>query len=111
VQFKLDSAEIVKGPASEGVLEAVAAVLAAHPEITKVSVEGHTDNVGKVAHNKELSANRAAAVVKWLVQHGIDKSRLTSKGWGIEKPIVSNSTEEGRTKNRRVEFHIEERKP
>lgn len=109
VQFKLDSAEIVKGPASEDVLNAVLEILKAHPEIKKVSIEGHTDNQGKKAHNKELSTKRAAAVMKWLVDKGIAKERLSSKGWGDEKPLESNSSEEGRTRNRRVEFHITER--
>ena len=78
-----------------------------HPEIKKVRVEGHTDNRGGKAKNQSLSAKRAAAVVQWLVKKGgIDKSRLTSVGIGMEKPIDDNATEEGRRVNRRVEFHI-----
>jgi outer membrane protein OmpA-like peptidoglycan-associated protein len=86
----------------------VLTVLTSHPEITHVSVEGHTDNVGAAAMNKSLSGRRAASVVDWLVKHGIDKARLSSVGFGMERPIDSNDTPEGRQNNRRVEFHIED---
>ena len=56
--------------------------------------------------NKKLSAARAASVVKWLVEHGIAPSRLTSEGFGLDRPIDTNDTEEGRRNNRRVEFHL-----
>ncbi|HEX7663893.1 MAG TPA: OmpA family protein [Polyangiaceae bacterium] len=106
VKFKTDSAAIVPGKDSDDVLQAVLEILKAHPEIKAVSVEGHTDNTGKAAHNKTLSGQRAAAVVTWLVKHGIDKSRLSSVGYGQERPIADNSTPEGKAANRRVEFHI-----
>jgi outer membrane protein OmpA-like peptidoglycan-associated protein len=70
----------------------------------KVSIEGHTDNVGTPAANKTLSENRAKAVMNALVAQGIDKSRLSSKGWGQDKPISDNTTEDGKAKNRRVEI-------
>ncbi len=107
VRFKTDSAEIVKGKDSEDILNAVLEVLQKHPEIKHVRVEGHTDNKGSAAHNKTLSAKRAQSVVKWLVQHGVEKSRLSSQGFGSEHPIADNKTEDGRRQNRRVEFHIE----
>ncbi len=107
VKFKTASAEILPGKDSEEVLGAVLAVLKEHTDITKVSVEGHTDNQGPAAYNKKLSADRAASVVKWLVAHGIDKARLSSVGYGPDKPIKDNTTEAGRKENRRVEFHIE----
>ena len=59
-------------------------------------------------YNKDLSNRRAASVRKWLVQHGVDASRLSSAGYGLERPIADNVTEEGRQENRRVEFHIKE---
>ncbi len=71
-------------------------------------MEGHTDNRGSAAYNKALSQRRAASVVNWLVSRGIDKKRLSSKGMGLEKPIDTNDTDEGRQNNRRVEFHIVE---
>jgi len=105
VKFKTASAEIL--PASDATLNAVLQILSEHPEIENVRVEGHTDNRGGAAMNMGLSSRRAASVVKWLVQHGIDKRRLTSQGFGLTKPIESNATEEGRQANRRVELHIE----
>ena len=70
----------------------------------KVSVEGHTDNVGDAASNKKLSNDRAKAIVDALISKGIDKTRLSSVGWGQEKPVADNRAEEGRAKNRRVEI-------
>ena len=106
VKFRTASAEIVPGRESEDILEAVSTILKAHPEITKVRIEGHTDNRGSDVINKKLSADRAASVVKWLTAHGIDKSRLSSQGFGSERPISENTTEAGRQNNRRVELHI-----
>jgi outer membrane protein OmpA-like peptidoglycan-associated protein len=74
----------------------------------KLLVDGHTDNVGKAAYNLKLSQNRANAVKKYLTEKGIDASRITAKGYGMNKPIASNKTPEGRQKNRRVEFTIVE---
>ena len=70
----------------------------------KISIEGHTDNVGNAASNKTLSESRAKAVMDALTAKGISKSRLSSKGWGSTKPVSDNSTEEGRADNRRVEI-------
>ncbi len=107
VKFKTASAEIAPGKDSEDVLNAVLAVLKAHPEVTKVRIEGHTDDRGDAAKNKALSLSRAESVMKWLTGHGVEKDRLTAAGFGQEKPIDSNATEAGRTNNRRVEFHVE----
>jgi outer membrane protein OmpA-like peptidoglycan-associated protein len=104
VKFATGSAKIL--PASDTVLNAVLQVLTNHPEIKHLSIEGHTDNVGAAAMNKSLSGRRAASVVAWLVAHGVDKSRLSSVGFGLEKPIDTNDTDVGRQNNRRVEFHI-----
>ena len=88
------------------VLEAVANSLKGAPSIKKVEVEGHTDNRGKAAYNRELSARRAASVVRFLVEKGIDAKRLQSVGHGPDKPIEDNKTAKGREKNRRVDFVI-----
>ena len=70
----------------------------------KISIEGHTDNAGDPAANKKLSTDRAKSVMDALITKGIDKARLSSVGWGQEKPVADNRTDEGRTKNRRVEI-------
>jgi OmpA-OmpF porin, OOP family len=105
VKFKTNSAEILKE--SDDLLQGIAKILKDHPEITKVRVEGHTDNKGNKALNKDLSKRRAASVVTWLVKKGgVDAKRFESVGLGQDVPIDSNDTEEGRQNNRRVEFHI-----
>lgn len=104
VEFATDSAKLLSS--SDEILNAVLQVFSEHAEITKVSIEGHTDNRGGAAHNKSLSQRRAQSVVKWLQKHGVDKKRLSSKGFGLEKPIDSNDSDDGRQRNRRVEFQI-----
>jgi len=104
VQFANNSAQILK--ASNFILEAVTKILKENPQIQKVGIEGHTDNKGSAELNKKLSEKRAQSVVAWLVAHGIDKSQLTATGFGKERPIDTNDTDEGRANNRRVEFHI-----
>ena len=94
-------------PVSSPILDAVVKIIAAHADIAKIRIEGHTDNVGSAAYNKILSDGRAAAVANWLVKHGIDRKKLTNVGYGLEKPIDTNDTDAGRANNRRVEFHIE----
>jgi outer membrane protein OmpA-like peptidoglycan-associated protein len=108
VQFKTASAEIVAGKESEDILQAVLGVLKAHPEVKAIRVEGHTDDRGDAKNNRALSQARAESVAKWLETHGIEKTRLTAIGFGSQKPLESNATEEGRTINRRVELHVEQ---
>jgi outer membrane protein OmpA-like peptidoglycan-associated protein len=88
-------------------LDELAKLLVKKPNF-KLLIDGHTDNVGKAAYNMKLSQNRANSVKTYLVNKGIDASRITSKGYGLTKPIASNKTPEGRQKNRRVEFTIVE---
>ena len=76
--------------------------------LTKLRIEGHTDNVGSAPANEQLSGERALAIKKFLVDKGINKTRLLAVGFGQNKPIADNSTEDGRTKNRRTEFRIAE---
>jgi len=109
VYFKRAKAKIQRR--SNRLLNNVAAVLAAHPEIKKIRVEGHTDNEGDDAANKALSQNRAQAVVDYLIKRGIASSRLEAAGFGEENPIESNDTKEGRASNRRVEFNIADSAP
>ena len=88
------------------VLSAVVDALQAQAEIRRIGVEGHTDNVGRAAHNLELSQRRAQAVVVWLTRHGVAASRVEAHGYGSGHPIVPNDSPSGRAANRRVEFHI-----
>lgn len=76
-----------------------------YPKMT-IEIGGHTDNVGSLEYNTKLSGNRAKAVVDYLIAHGVDKNRLTYKGYAYQVPIDTNDTEEGRQQNRRVEFKI-----
>jgi outer membrane protein OmpA-like peptidoglycan-associated protein len=91
---------------SNKLLDNIARVLLAHPEIVHVKVEGHTDNTGKADFNQTLSEKRAAAVVAYLVKKGVAAERLQSVGHGDTMPIDDNKTANGRTQNRRVEFNI-----
>jgi OmpA-OmpF porin, OOP family len=88
---------------SQATVQQIAEMMKANPAL-KVSIEGHTDNVGTPSANKALSEARAKAVMKAVIAAGIDASRLTAKGWGQEKPVADNKTEEGKAKNRRVEI-------
>ena len=84
-------------------IKKVADFMKEHPDV-KMEIDGHTDSVGNAAFNKKLSQARANSVMKYLTtKFGIEKDRLTAVGFGMEKPIASNKTREGRAKNRRVE--------
>jgi outer membrane protein OmpA-like peptidoglycan-associated protein len=109
VQFDTGKSTIKK--VSDALLDKVAAVFASHPEIRKVEVQGHTDNVGSKLSNKLLSQSRADAVRKALVKRGIDKARLVAKGFGQDVPIADNATDAGRQENRRVQFKIVDKQP
>ncbi|MFO0664442.1 MAG: OmpA family protein [Polyangiaceae bacterium] len=104
VHFKTGSAEIMAD--SFPMLQEITNLLKANASIKRIAIEGHTDNRGGAAMNKTLSQNRANSVMKWLGQHGIEAGRMEAHGYGLEKPIDTNDTDEGRAKNRRVEFKI-----
>lgn len=108
IKFKTNSAVIL--PESEIILLAVREILNDHPEIVRLRVEGHTDDRGKARANKRLSQRRAQAVARWLTKYGVAKKRVYALGFGQERPVADNHTEEGRRDNRRVELHIERRK-
>lgn len=90
-------------PQSESIIDQIADMLKQNPGL-RISIEGHTDNVGSEKSNQILSELRANAVVKALIVKGINAARLTAKGWGQTKPIADNNTDEGKAKNRRVEI-------
>lgn len=101
VHFATGKADIT--PDSEAALNDAVSALKEHPE-WKIRVEGFTDNVGSREANLKLSSERAEAVMNWLADHGIDRGRLSAKGYGESRPVARNSSEEGRAKNRRVEL-------
>lgn len=103
VFFETDKAVLSKSSLPE--LQRVAKFLKANPNY-QVEIAGHTDNTGDDAYNMDLSTKRANSVVDYLVRNGVDRSRLTAKGYGETMPVSSNDTEDGRAENRRVEFII-----
>lgn len=91
--------------AAQAEVDGLATILKAYPGV-KVEVQGHTDNTGDAAANKQLSAERAGAVMGRLIAQGIDAGRVTSAGYGAEMPVADNGTEEGRAQNRRTEVKL-----
>lgn len=101
INFDVDKATL--RPDAQPILAEIDKLLQADPAL-KLSIEGHTDNTGAPDHNQTLSAARARSVLGALVGLGIDPARLQSKGFGQDKPLADNASEEGRAKNRRVEL-------
>lgn len=101
--INFDTAKSDLKPDTQGTVKEIAAMLKANPDF-KLSIEGHTDNVGDAKANKKLSEDRARSVMKAVVAQGIDAQRLVAAGFGMEQPVADNRTEEGRAKNRRVEL-------
>ncbi|MFA6012723.1 MAG: OmpA family protein [Desulfobacteraceae bacterium] len=90
-------------PESSDIIAQIAELMKSKPGL-KLSIEGHTDDQGAAASNKVLSLNRAKAVIKAVTEAGIKALRMSPMGWGQEKPLADNRTEDGRAKNRRVEI-------
>jgi OmpA-OmpF porin, OOP family len=101
--INFDTGKSVIKPESKEIIEQIVQMLKTNPDI-KLSIEGHTDNVGDPLSNKTLSEERARSVVAAIVGQGIVIERLSPSGYGQDKPVGDNKTEEGRTKNRRVEL-------
>jgi OOP family OmpA-OmpF porin len=108
LQFDVAKATIKDTPESASLLTQLADIMKQNPRITKLRIEGHTDNTGKASRNLALSQARADAVADWLASHEIDRSRLSPVGYGHAYPVVDNDSNEHRTMNRRTEFHIQE---
>ncbi|HSC85681.1 MAG TPA: OmpA family protein [Polyangiaceae bacterium] len=103
VEFESGNAKI--RATSFPILDEIVLLMKAQPELT-IEVQGHTDSKGIHDKNVKLSQDRAASVVKYISDQGVSASRLTSQGFGPDKPIDTNGTNEGRSKNRRVEFVV-----
>jgi outer membrane protein OmpA-like peptidoglycan-associated protein len=106
VHFETDKATIKEDKETKEILQTVADVMKENPQITKLRIDGHTDDQGGNDHNHKLSQARAESIIEWLSKNGVDKSRLDGKGWGEEHPLVKNDTAANREQNRRVEFKL-----
>lgn len=104
VFFATGKADILD--ASNPLLQEIADILLNNPQVKRVRIEGHTDDVGPDAANLKLSDARAAAVRAWLIAHGVAEDRLVSQGFGETKPLLPNKSAANRAQNRRVEFNI-----
>lgn len=101
INFDVDKATL--RPDAQPILAEIDKLLQVDPAL-KLSIEGHTDNTGAPDHNQTLSAARARSVLGALVGLGVDPARLQSRGFGQDKPLADNASEDGRAKNRRVEL-------
>jgi len=106
LNFETGSTQLT--PDSRPTVDALVAILRAYPAVTVV-LEGHTDSTGDPVANKKLSLDRATAVKTIVVTGGVEDSRVGTAGFGPEKPIAPNDTEEGRAKNRRLELVVDKR--
>ena len=103
IQFESNSYILTRSSYAE--LEKVVALMAANPEL-HIELSAHTDDVGTDAYNDQLSARRGEATLEYIVKKGIDRSRLTSTGYGKRQPLVPNDSDANRAINRRVEFKV-----
>jgi len=101
INFDTDKATL--RPDAGSVIDEIGKLLQSDPSL-KLSIEGHTDSTGSADHNRSLSGERAASVRSALVAKGIAADRLSTKGFGPDKPVADNGSESGRAKNRRVEL-------
>jgi len=108
IEFDTGSANFKAGGGSDAVVDQLKIFLDQNPKVTKLRIEGHTDNVGTPESNQTLSGQRALTVKNAAIAKGVKKERLLAVGFGQNKPIGDNTTEEGRAKNRRTEFRIAE---
>lgn len=104
ISFATGSEEIL--PNSEPLLLEVADVLIRNPDLELVEIQGHTDNRGDYGVNMRLSQLRAESVLRWLIEHGVEPTRLTARGYGPKRPLAPNITQRNRARNRRVQFKI-----
>jgi OOP family OmpA-OmpF porin len=108
LEFDVDKATLKDTPQSKEILTTLVDFMKQNPQVTKLRIEGHTDNSGKLDHNQTLSQQRADAVVDYLSKQGVDKTRLAPVGFGQTKPLVDNDTVDHKAQNRRTEFHVAE---
>ena len=107
INFATDSAEILS--TSFALMTEIADVVMRNPDLSRIEIQGHTDNRGGREYNQDLSQRRAESVRDWLLQNGVDASRLEARGYGMTRALVPNITPANRARNRRVQFIILER--
>ena len=103
VTFDTNSSRLIQQ--SQPILDEVARGLKKYPRL-RVELQGHTDDTGSDAYNLALSKRRADAVREYLLTQGVPSTQITSKGYGEKQPLDSNTTAEGRSKNRRVVMYV-----
>jgi outer membrane protein OmpA-like peptidoglycan-associated protein len=103
IQFEYNKADLL--PGSFDILKRLISKIEKFPNY-EVGIAGHTDSTGSDEYNQKLSERRALAVYKYLVEQDVDKERLSTQGFGETQPIDDNETEQGRARNRRVEFYL-----
>jgi len=104
INFPTGSAQIP--PDQTAFLSKAALAMKGAPSMTVIEIDGHTDNTGDAASNMALSQQRADAVRVYLIQQGVDGNMIVAKGFGDTMPIATNDTDEGKFKNRRIEFVV-----
>lgn len=106
IQFAFNSAEITGQPSKKN-LDKLGSILLSERPLDYVVVSGHACAIGTEIYNLELSERRALAIVEWLVKnYNIPRERIIPVGFGVQQPVMSNLQEEGRRRNRRVEFEV-----
>jgi outer membrane protein OmpA-like peptidoglycan-associated protein len=108
IDFELNDSRIRQTPETLSTLDKLADLMKKHPHVTKLRIEGHTDNLGSKKLNNKLSKARADAVARWLSEHEIDAQRLVTVGFGSKRPLKPNDSEANRAQNRRTEYYVEE---
>lgn len=103
LSIHFDTGNATIRPESERIVGEIAALLKGNPDL-ELSIEGHTDSTGTPQVNKALSDERAKAVLAAVAALGVDAGRMSAAGWGQDRPVADNATEEGRARNRRVEI-------
>lgn len=107
IRFTVGSSELA--PRSGELLDVLVALIVANPDLGRIEVAGHTDARGLDDFNLQLSQARAEAVRDYLTEHGVDPERVVARGYGEDRPVASNKTEEGREQNRRISLHLLDR--
>ncbi|MEO8800399.1 MAG: OmpA family protein [Polyangiaceae bacterium] len=108
LEFDVDKATLKNTPQTTDILSELQKFLTENKTVTKLRIEGHTDNSGTPQHNLKLSQERADSVVKYLVGKGVDQSRLVGVGYGMTRPAAPNDNAANKALNRRTEFHVQE---